>query len=51
MNDLSPSLVDIVIPLPKTVDPELASDIEKESVFVSPHLGLISIISIPLWLG
>ena len=41
MNDLSPSLVDIVIPLPKTVDPELASDIEKEAVFVSPHIDRI----------
>ena len=28
----------MVIPLPMTVDAILASDIEKESVFVSPHL-------------
>ena len=38
MNDLSPSRVEMVIPLPMTVDAILASDIEKESVFVSPHL-------------
>ena len=32
MNDLSPSRVEMVIPLPMTVDAILASDIEKESV-------------------
>ncbi len=41
MNEMSPSLVDIVIPLPKTVDADLASDIEKESVFVSPYIERI----------
>ena len=41
MNDLSPSQLEIVIPLPKTVDADLASDIEKESVFVSPFLERI----------
>ena len=38
MNVVSPSSVEIVIPLPKVVEPEVASDIEKESVYVSPFL-------------
>ncbi len=41
MNDLSPSLIEVKIPLPKAVDDTLAGDIEKESVFVSPFLQKI----------
>lgn len=41
MNILNPSPVEMVIPLPKTVDAMLAGDIEKESVFVSPYLERI----------
>ena len=41
MNNLDPSQVEMFIPLPKTVDAVLASDIEKESVFVSPYLERI----------
>ncbi|MDJ0609830.1 MAG: hypothetical protein QNJ67_12705 [Kiloniellales bacterium] len=43
MNELSPGLIEVKIPLPKTVDDVLASDIEKESVFVSPFLQKITV--------
>lgn len=41
MNIQSPSAVEVVLPLPKTVDEALAGDIEKESVFVSPFIERI----------
>lgn len=41
MNELSPGHIEIEVALPKTVDDTLAGDIEKESVFVSPHLQRI----------
>ncbi len=41
MNNMNLSQVEMVIPLPRPVDATLASDIEKESVFVSPFLERI----------
>ena len=41
MNNVNHTQVEMVIPLPRPVDATLASDIEKESVFVSPFLERI----------
>ena len=43
MNKMLTGTIDTVIDLPKQVDEEVASDIEKESVFVSPHLDRITV--------
>lgn len=43
MNQMMTGTVDVTIELPKQVDPAVAADIEKESVFVSPHLDRISV--------
>ncbi len=43
MNQMLTGSIDTVINLPKQVDPEVAADIEKESVFVSPHLERITV--------
>jgi len=41
MNKPATGQMELSLPLPKVVDDELASEIEKESVFVSPHLDRI----------
>ena len=38
MNKINTSPMELVLPLPRTVEPEVAADIEKESVYVSPYL-------------
>ncbi len=41
MNEMITGAMEVVMDLPKQVDEEVAADIEKESVFVSPHLDRI----------
>ena len=41
MNEMITGAMEMVMDLPKQVDEEVAADIEKESVFVSPHLDRI----------
>jgi len=43
MNQMMTGTVDVTVDLPKQVDPEVAADIVKESVFVSPHLERITV--------
>ena len=43
MNKMLTGTIDTVIDLPKQVEPEIADDIEKESVFVSPDLDRITV--------
>ncbi len=43
MNQMLTGMIETVVDLPKQVDPEVASDIEKESVFVSPNLDRIKV--------
>ncbi len=43
MNKMLTGAIETVVDLPKQVDPEVASDIEKESVFVSPYLDHIKV--------
>ncbi len=41
MSNIEVASTDIVLPLPTSVDADVAADIEKESVFVSPHVERI----------
>lgn len=43
MNEMITGVMEMVLDLPKQVDEEVAADIEKESVFVSPHLDRIAV--------
>ena len=43
MNDQSPAPLEVEIKLPRQVDTEVAGDIEKESVFVSPAIDRIRV--------
>ncbi|MEO1331298.1 MAG: hypothetical protein AAFW46_16735 [Pseudomonadota bacterium] len=43
MNRMFPAAVELVLDLPRVVEPEVASDIEKEAVFVSPFLQKITV--------
>ncbi len=43
MNKMITGAMEMVMDLPKQVDEEVAADIEKESVFVSPHLDRIAV--------
>ena len=45
MNQMMTGTIDTVIELPKEVAPEIADDIEKESVFVSPHIERITVMA------
>ena len=44
MNVQVTDLLDAVIDMPRPVDEEVAADIEKESVFVSPHIDRIQVV-------
>ena len=43
MNQINPAERTIELPLPRAITHEVASDIQKESVYVSPHLERITI--------
>ena len=43
MNQMMTGTVDVTVDMPKQVDPEVAADIVKESVFVSPYLERITV--------
>ena len=43
MNIIATGITNIVLDLPKPVDPPVAADIEKESIFVSPDIERIAV--------